>query len=396
MEGDKKQRYKVDNEAAEIVMFVYSEAAHMRTCSQIAEELNRRGVLSRLAYFQAKFGLSQGRTAAAKWSAAHVAALLRNPVYKGVKSAFQFEQKVTRVKTPTGSMKIARSVQKRTNKDMLVALEVPALVSEEVWNEAQKMLARHRMDRRSRGSSEGIGLLRGGFAICAYCGSNLVVGCGKMGHKVPIHYYTCGNSSRGAGGRSGGTFKKCPGGAYMLVAHKLDEEVWAELAYFVEHSGSLLKAYEKTLDARDTTSERDNSTIRSLEAAVEREQKKRANFLRAIANADDPEDIEDFTAEREACTRKIREYQAEIERVKGVIKNHQAYKAQLEKVATYLRMARSVMELSSYEEKRMFLYALGVQVKCYRGDDLRENGTRFETSFHFGGEVLYSTVLATA
>ena len=118
--------------------------------------------------------------------------------------------------------------KRSTNKNRKVIIrEVPAIVSEDVWQEAQKVLRSNRI-MSSRNTREPY-LLRG-LIKCGLCG--LTYSGMRMKAPQRDHYYRC-NGRQFARGLYGISGKKCP--AKSVNGDYVERIIWADIESFLRN-----------------------------------------------------------------------------------------------------------------------------------------------------------------
>lgn len=378
-------RYVVDEEAAQVVRRIFTLVAEERlTCKQVSDRLNGEGVASRGAYQQSK-GYGLNTKVAPYWYSAIIHQIIREPIYKGVLKLYSIKGLKKRIADPlTGVVRVYRSAIRGLTEGT-VDIPCPALVDEALWDKAQTALSDNRKVRTTMyGDNIEVAMLRGGFATCGYCGASMVIatrarekGEGASDTKI----YRCGtyanNTLRFVG--------DCRGKGFSIRAHLIDEAVWEDITVFVQKATSFLDMYESMVSNQDELKKQAQSTLDSLNATLLREQRKKSSWLVAIGNTEEATTIKELTQSIERSNLLIKATEAELASKQDSVRAMDQSKDQLKKVAEYLDMARSTMELASPDERRAFLRAVGARVRCFRVNDV-DNG-RYELSLEFGGII---------
>jgi site-specific DNA recombinase len=233
-EGEKAQaRIVVTEEAipgfqmseAEVVRTIYRMCAvDKKSCQKIADYLNRTGPPCGSA--ENGCGTEPGkrnRRTARIWRPSHVRNMIVSPTYMGQHS---FGKR-----------------SKNQNRKVIVR-EVPAIVSEQMWQAAQQVLRSNRI-MCVRNAKQPY-LLRG-MIKCGLCG--LTYSGMRMKAPQRDHYYRC-NGRQFARGLYGLFGKKCPGKS--INGDYLERLVWADIESFLRKPGEILDRLRERICMQDT------------------------------------------------------------------------------------------------------------------------------------------------
>src|SRR4051794_9542088 len=238
-EGDGVARYQVVAEEARVVRKVFEWVGQER-CSigEVCRRLQRDGVRT--------------RTGKSAWDRSVIWSWLKNPAYKGT-AAFG--------KTRSGALKPRRLRPRRgrpeqprrpisrvdTSPEEQILIDVPGLVSEELFGAVQVQLEENRRRRRDR-SGGGRYLLQG-LVVCKRCG----YGCyGKPTSrasakgKVPYAYYRCTGSDAYRFGGQRLCWNK------QVRTDVLDAAVWDDVRHLLSEPERVRAEYERRLQGPET------------------------------------------------------------------------------------------------------------------------------------------------
>jgi site-specific DNA recombinase len=238
-EGDGEARYQVVAEEARVVRKIFAWVGQQR-CSigEVCRRLRRDGVPT--------------RTGKSAWDRSTVWLILRNPAYRGT-AAFG--------KTRSGALKPRRLRPQRgrpehprrpvsrvdTSSEDQIFIDVPALVSEELFGAVQAQLKENRQRRRERAGG-GRYLLQG-LVVCKRCG----YGCyGKPTSrasgkgKVPYAYYRCTGSDAYRFGGQRLCWNK------QVRTDVLDAAVWDDVRQLLSEPERVRAEYERRLQGTET------------------------------------------------------------------------------------------------------------------------------------------------
>jgi site-specific DNA recombinase len=151
---DYKKRIPLEHEA-KIVQRMFEMVAQGDSCFKIARTLNEEGIATK---------------AGKKWEARTVSRIVRNPAYIGI-TYFGVTSGKKRKATPKESWHVLPDV-------------TPAIISKELFEQAQAALARSRELHPGKATHE---YPLTGFAVCGYCGSPLIGSCLRGNYR----YYHC-------------------------------------------------------------------------------------------------------------------------------------------------------------------------------------------------------------
>jgi site-specific DNA recombinase len=260
-EGGGEARYQVLAEEARVVRKIFEWFAQER-CSigEVCRRLRREGIPT--------------RTGKPLWDRSVVWAILKNPAYKG-KAAYG--------KTRAGALKPrpprpqrGRPEQPRqpysrvdTSSDDQIFIDVPGLVSEELFGAVQSQLEENRQRHRYRPGA-GRYLLQG-LVVCKRCGYSYygkpvsrVSGRGK----VPYAYYRCLGSDAYRFGGQRLCWNK------QIRTDTLDASVWADVSQLLSEPERVRAEYERRLQrtrtGQDHELEHINKQIKNIKKLISR------------------------------------------------------------------------------------------------------------------------------
>ncbi len=170
----------VDEFAADIVRDMFQWKLEGVSPQDIANTLNRLGILSPLEYKRSlgmKFTTPFKTNPKAVWSAATVIRILKNPVYTGV---------LIQGKATTPSYKVHKRVTKAESEWCVIENNHEAIVSQMLFDSVQKVL---RLDTRRSPEDEAVTLFSG-MVFCGDCGASMVRKTVPAGGRKYV-YYVC-------------------------------------------------------------------------------------------------------------------------------------------------------------------------------------------------------------
>jgi site-specific DNA recombinase len=241
-----------DLSEAEVVRTIYRMSAiEKQSCQRIADYLNRTGIpCSSAANRSESAAGKRTRHTAPIWRPSHVRNMIVSRTYMG--------QHVYGKRT------------KNRNRRQIVR-EVPAIVSEKVWQAAQQVLRSNRiMCRRNRKHPY---LLRG-LIKCGLCG--LTFSGITMTPPQRDHYYRC-NGRQFARGLYGLGGKKFP--AKNLNGDYVERLVWADIEVFLRNPGEILERLRERLTLQHGELQHQEKELSSLRARLEEKTTERERML---------------------------------------------------------------------------------------------------------------------
>lgn len=175
-----KNRLVVDQYAADIVRDIFKWKLEGVSPQDIADALNKLGVLSPMEYKRSlgmKFTTSFKTNAKAAWSAGTVIRILKNPIYTGV---------LVQGKETTPSYKVHKRITKDESEWTVIADSHEAIISKIDFDSVQKVL---KCDTRRSPDGKVVGLFSG-MIFCGDCGASMVRKTVPAGEKKYV-YYVC-------------------------------------------------------------------------------------------------------------------------------------------------------------------------------------------------------------
>ncbi len=229
-----------------------------------------------------------------EWSRQTVAVLLRNTLYKG---EWRFGKlKVERIDTPDG---IRRKVGRRSA-DETVVVQVPAIVSSELWDAAQAQLAENH--RKFRRPTKNVYPLRGRIR-CALCGGMMVGHSPRTGYR----YYICHRHT----GDYAGSSERCP--ARYVPAQGIEETVWNNVREALLDPERLLVGARKHREDMLASAKLLEQALLALEAQVVQSQEKIDRLLDLHLNGNvNQEQYVAKKGEIEAAMQRLRDEQDRV------------------------------------------------------------------------------------
>lgn len=181
-----KEKWIIDEEAAEVVRKIFSLSLSGRGISQIARQLEQEKILIPTAY-----KIEKGLSASHKypenpyyWDSSTVAGIIDNRQYTGCTVNF---------KTTTVSYKVHRVIRKSEDEQQIIPNTQEPIIDEDLWLRVQEL-----RQHKRRPTSTGRTSLFSGLVYCPDCGAKLHFAAAKSMTRQQEHF-RCSNYKSGRG-----------------------------------------------------------------------------------------------------------------------------------------------------------------------------------------------------
>ncbi|MBA2451955.1 MAG: recombinase family protein [Chloroflexia bacterium] len=329
-----KAALDVDPDTAPIVQRIYREALAGSPLRVIAKGLSKDGIAT-----------PSGRSTS--WSHTAIRDILKHPNYTGNAVAWAWRR------DPKRKTRIVFSLDDAVT---LPAGTVPALVDLESWQSVQETLTVNKAQASRNNRAPRMTLLRGGYATCGYCGRNMHVTRQRnsmLNGREPKSIYMC----------SGGGSHANPCGSHAILAATLDAAVWERVAQVLMEPGFIGREVER-LKATDPTS----GQLEKLDRQVADVQRRQSNLMRELSMFDDPALGADIRKQINDLSQRRRELEDERSAIQSERALWEQAQANLDNLTLWRDTVATNLDDLSYEERRLALDALGIEVKVYRKD----------------------------
>ena len=256
-EGDGEARYQVVAGEAKVVRNIFEWVGQER-CSigEVCRRLQRDGVPT--------------RTGKSAWDRSVIWSYLRNPAYKGTAGFGKTRAaalKPKRLRPQRGRPEQPRRPISRVNTSSQeqILIDVPGLVSEELFMTVQAQLEENRQRRRER--ARGGSYLLQGLVVCKRCGYGCYgkpVSRASAEGKVPYAYYRCTGSDAYRFGGQRLCWNK------QLRTDVLDAAVWEDVRQLLSEPQRVRTEYERRLEGPETGPGREVMHLNKMIANVKK------------------------------------------------------------------------------------------------------------------------------
>ena len=237
---------------ADVIRTIYRmSAVEKKSCQKIADHLNRTGVP--YGSVDGAPGTGTGkrkRRLALAWGATHIRNMIVTKTYMGIHE-------------------FGKRASNRERK--IIAREVPAIVSEQLWQTAQQVLRSNQI--MSNKNAREPFLLRG-LIKCGLCG--LTYSGIRINTRKRVHYYRCNGRYR-ADGLHGLVGVKCNGKS--LQGDYVEDLVWADIESFLRNPGEILERLRERVSMDDDERNRRQKELDCLAAALKEKAAERERVL---------------------------------------------------------------------------------------------------------------------
>jgi site-specific DNA recombinase len=361
-----KDHYLVDPETAPIVQLIFDLVVSGMTLRGLAHELESRGIPTPGQVLEARGQMPRRRTTSSVWRLSTLARILSNPAYIGQHAGWRRGTEETMIKDAvTGEMRSVKRLRYLTMDDPdRVAYDetvCPAVISEATFNAAQEVLKRNKQEAsRNLANPEGA-LLRNGFAVCGYCGRNMQA----KYHKGNGHFrYWCA-SERDVKAVS------CPMGGRSFKAAALDKLVWNWILAAFEHPDVIREAFERWKAAQADGRGFEYDRLESIKDALKEAEANWRNCLNSAATAQNERTRAQFTVMADKAGEEVEKFSAQYETLARVLGKADVQIAQIENLIALGTQARDKLLSADYQDKRTFLYGLGVLLRIKTPQDYK-------------------------
>lgn len=352
-----KDAYLEDPETAWVVQLIYELVLSGLPLRAVAHELESRQIPTPGQILARRGQLQKGRTFSTNWRLSTLGRILSNKAYIGKHSGWRTSRETVHEKDAiTGEVRaITRQVELSPDSPERVFFSTdvcPALVSEEDYKAVQTVLARNKQLASRRTMDPEAILLRGGFAVCGWCGRNLQP---RLDHRIYYRYY-CGSVHQVESNR-------CPNGYWSVKAEDLDYLVWNWVVRAFEKPEIIRAAFERWKANQEDGRTFEYDRLDSIQTALTNATNRWCNCLKSAAGASDETTRAQFTHMADEAAKEMKESQKDYDQLASVLSRTEA---RFEQIDAVIRMGTNALEhlrQADYQDKRTFLYTLGVVIK---------------------------------
>ncbi len=319
-----KEKWLIDEPAAEIVRKIFNLCLAGRGPSQIARQLENEGILVPSAYYDSvkRKHAQKVEKGSCKWDTKTVVNILENRQYTGCAVNF---------KSTTVSYKVHKVIHNSVEDYQIIPNMQEPIISEEVWLRVQEL----RQNRR-RNTATGKTSLFSGLVYCPDCGAKLHFAAAKSMTRNQEHF-RCSNYKSGRGECTVHYIRD-------VVLEEIVKEAISGLADFVKcHETVFLYMLAKKNSAMQ------KAEYQRIKQSVEKDEKRIASLDRLIENLYEEKVLEGMSEER--YSKMMLKYEKEQKELIAAVEENKAILQQTEQKTVDLRLLlRALREYSDINE----------------------------------------------
>jgi site-specific DNA recombinase len=355
-----KDAYLIDSETAPIVKLIFELVLSGTSLRGVAQKLQNRHIPTPGQVLESRGQLPRKRTTSSIWRLSTLARILSNPAYIGQHSGWRHGTEEIKKRDPqSGEIIIMKRVRLNALDDpdrvLFTKAVCPPIVDEPTFYGVQEILKRHKVEASRNFADPEVALLRNGFAVCGYCGRNMQA----KYHKRNGHYrYWCA-SERDVKAVS------CPMGSRSFKVFDLDELVWNWVLAAFENPDVIREAFERWKSDQSEGRAFEYDRLDSIKEALNDAEARWKNCMTSAGEAKDEMTRIQFTNLADDAAGEVKAQTEAYEKLADVLTRAEIQFEQIESVIALGAQARDKLLESDYQDKRTFLYGLGVvlQVK---------------------------------
>jgi site-specific DNA recombinase len=281
------------------------------------------------------------------WYSASVRYIVNNTTYKG--EVYIGKQRIEKDEVT----KKKRLVRKPPEEWVRMDVDIPFLVSPELWDAANERLHLNKLRSARNNRHQDRFLLRAGFALCGECGGIMYA---KHDPKIG-DFYACGSQWRE------NKRDRCINPASMQ-ASQLDPAVWSVVEFYLANPQQLIDFLEEK--AKDENAGSLQPEIDKLDAEIGKLTTRVRNAFEELVSIEDADIKESLRGQIALWQKHLAQFKSDRDTLvskQAHWLNHQEQRSQF--VARLTNVSRELSRLDM-DTKRSVLDALGVKVKVYK------------------------------
>jgi DNA invertase Pin-like site-specific DNA recombinase len=242
-EKGKRSYYVEDGETAPVVRLIFALVLAGMTIRGVTVKLEKDGVPTPMQTNASRGRLPKNKPMSSIWRISTLHRILSNPAYCGRHSAWRRQNLETTTIDPATGIEVDRVQRVERPEDhedrVWFGHDVcPPLVSEADFQTVQALLARNKQNAPRNLRDPEAGLLRGGIAVCGYCGRNMSV---KFVQANGYYRYFCCSGTDVPAARA-----LCEGAGYSWRTEELDKPAWDWVRFQFENPDLSLRSGRQT------------------------------------------------------------------------------------------------------------------------------------------------------
>ena len=333
--------YKILLHEAKVVRRIFhSLVREQKSLGMIAKELNDEKVPTRRG---------------GQWHKTTLWAILRNPAYVGKAAygktqAYEPDQKLRRIRGRAPVPHRAKSSNRDTSPENWVSIDVPAVVSREVFDAANEQLERNKRLSKRNSRLSNMYLLQG-LTVCARCNYAFYAktGAARSSKGEPYSYYRCSGTDwyRLVAGR----VCKNP----QVRVDQLDGFVWESICELLQNPERVMNEWSCRKDNDGITNELRANQTEALRALAMHERS-----LKRVMDAYEIGAIElkDLKTRTDAIRVRITKAEADVEQASQKLRETIQLRAVVTRLEDFAARVRKGLDHVSWEDRRRIVRTL--------------------------------------
>jgi site-specific DNA recombinase len=361
-----KSRYVIDPETASIVERIFHDVVAGVRLKSLARTLSEEGIPTPATLLVRRGYVSPDRfvNSTGDWTKTMLVRIVTNPAYAGRYIAYRTITKSGHERTAEGQMRIQSHTRTRPEDDpartVLPPDICPPIITEKLFEQVQAQLVINKQEAMRNQRNPEAYLLRGGFAVCGYCGANMTANTtGPVGNKFLS--YRC---SRAASS----TVNRCPGGSFTINVSVLDTAVWTGIVYLFSDPTRLQAVLATQLTVQNDDEQREAAHHQAVEGRLSEVRTQLDNATRAVLSAANEGAHALWTQQVNLLMPQKAALEEELADLGHAAQRRQRAYDYLKTVEDWCEVLGPEIQLASYEERRYLLRGLKTKVTCYKLD----------------------------
>ena len=337
----------INEEESEIVRLIYQwyisgdENGKKLGQRSIADKLSNMGILTK----NDSEGYAKRKRNKGVWGRTSVARILTAETYCG--TWYYNRRKAT-----------SKTTRVWKDKDDWIAVKVPAIVSREVWEEAQRQRGHNRIHSKRNTKHQ---YLMQGRLVCGKCGDSFYCEADYRRHEEGLGYYRCRGQRKQYS--ADGKTKTC---SRLIKQDVIDDLIWEYIANLLKQSELIFQALESKRGVVNDEIEEARTYLEACEKNLETLERQEKRILDLYVDEKIVKDLLDeklteTSRKREMFEAKRQDY---IERITAV----ELTEYHTEQMKTFCELAIEGIDHFTFEDKRMVLELLNIVGVVHRGE----------------------------
>jgi DNA invertase Pin-like site-specific DNA recombinase len=366
-----------EHAAARVVQRIFEMVLTGMRIRQIALCLSNEVVPTPSRVWAARGRLPKGWSPIMRWSASTLSRMLLDTSYIGKHQAWRVDtQLVTDYHPVTGEpYEVMRKLEREQDDPELVTFDAqvcPALVDEAVFHAVGKILAANKVMSFRHMRDPQAALLRNGFAVCGYCGRNMIA---ALRSDYPQYRYTCSRLSDPKKQKH-----LCEGRAFSVACSWLDNIAWQWIIRNFEEPEILEAKFDQWKVEQKQGRAIEYDRLETLRKLIKKAENRRRNYMQAEGDAEDEEMRLEYHQLAQQAGQEVRSHEREKGQLEQVLANLDTFDQRVDDLVRAGTRVLDHLREATYDDKRMVLQAFGVNVRVWS----KSHTPQYEIRWRFG------------